>query len=33
MGGRALTIAFTDGHDRGVYPWDYLATLTIEAAA
>ncbi len=36
LGGRAVNIRFSDGHDRGVFPLDYLATLTptpTEAAA
>jgi DUF971 family protein len=27
MGNYALNIAFSDGHDRGVYPWALLARL------
>jgi len=27
IGHYALNIAFSDGHDRGVYPWDYLLSL------
>lgn len=27
LGGNAANIAFSDGHDRGVFPWDYLWTL------
>lgn len=25
--GYGLNLAFSDGHDRGIYPWPYLATL------
>lgn len=35
IGNYALNLAFSDGHDRGVYPWGYLAKLaarpTLEA--
>jgi DUF971 family protein len=27
IGNYAINIAFSDGHDRGVYPWALLATL------
>ncbi|MFT5082463.1 MAG: DUF971 family protein [Lentisphaeria bacterium] len=27
MGSTALHIVFRDGHDRGVYPWDYLYAI------
>ncbi len=27
VGGHALNIAFSDGHDRGIYPWSYLREL------
>jgi prepilin-type processing-associated H-X9-DG protein len=32
MGGYAVNISFSDGHARGIYPWDYLFSLE-EAAA
>lgn len=35
IGNYALNLAFSDGHDRGIYPWGYLAQLaarpTLEA--
>jgi DUF971 family protein len=31
VGGHALNIAFSDGHDRGIYPWSYLRELASEA--
>lgn len=27
IGSYGVNIAFSDGHDRGIYPWSYLATL------
>jgi DUF971 family protein len=27
VGGYAINIAFSDGHDRGIYPWSFLAQL------
>lgn len=27
IGTYGVNIAFSDGHDRGIYPWSYLATL------
>lgn len=27
IGAYGLNIAFSDGHDRGIYPWSYLAGL------
>lgn len=27
VGRYAVNIAFSDGHDRGIYPWNYLAAL------
>lgn len=27
IGNYAVNLAFSDGHDRGVYPWDYLTEL------
>jgi|SRR5271168_4965878 len=27
VGDHALNIAFSDGHDRGIYPWAYLREL------
>ncbi len=32
MGGNAVNIAFSDGHDRGVFPWDLLWSLAQPAA-
>jgi DUF971 family protein len=31
VGDHALNIAFSDGHDRGIYPWSYLRKLAQEA--
>lgn len=28
--GYGLQLIFSDGHDRGIYPWAYLAQLTLE---
>jgi DUF971 family protein len=33
VGDHALNIAFSDGHDRGIYPWSYLRELAREADA
>ncbi|MBR2692033.1 MAG: DUF971 domain-containing protein [Aquamicrobium sp.] len=27
VGTYAIRLAFSDGHDRGIYPWDYLRDL------
>jgi DUF971 family protein len=27
VGDHALNIAFSDGHDRGIYPWSYLREI------
>jgi DUF971 family protein len=27
VGEYGINIGFSDGHDRGIYPWSYLATL------
>jgi DUF971 family protein len=32
VGDHALNIVFSDGHDRGIYPWSYLCELAEEAA-
>jgi DUF971 family protein len=31
IGEHALNIVFSDGHDRGIYPWSYLRELAPEA--
>jgi DUF971 family protein len=31
LGDHALNIAFSDGHDRGIYPWSYLRELARDA--
>lgn len=31
IGRYAINISFSDGHDRGIYPWDYLQTLAESA--
>jgi DUF971 family protein len=31
VGDHALNIAFSDGHDRGIYPWSYLCELARDA--
>jgi DUF971 family protein len=31
VGDHALNIAFSDGHDRGIYPWSYLRELARDA--
>ena len=28
--GYGLQLIFSDGHERGIYPWPYLAQLTLE---
>jgi DUF971 family protein len=33
VGTYAVTIAFSDGEDRGIYPWSYLARLGAMASA
>jgi DUF971 family protein len=30
--GYGIQIAFSDGHDRGIFPWVYLSQLATEAA-
>lgn len=32
VGQYALTFRFDDGHERGIYPWNYLWTLSLEHA-
>jgi DUF971 family protein len=27
VGHHAVPLVFSDGHDRGIYPWPYLAAL------
>ena len=31
VGDHALNIVFSDGHDRGIYPWSYLRELALDA--
>ncbi|WP_159591409.1 gamma-butyrobetaine hydroxylase-like domain-containing protein [Chelativorans xinjiangense] len=33
IGTYAINIAFSDGHDRGIYPWSFLAELAAGAKA
>lgn len=33
MGGYAVNIGFSDGHDRGIFPWVYLRDLADEVPA
>lgn len=33
VGNYALRLAFSDGHDRGIYPWSYLRELAAQQAA
>jgi DUF971 family protein len=33
IGNYALRLFFSDGHDRGIYPWIYLRELADEQAA
>lgn len=33
VGSYAINIAFSDGHDRGIYPWSFLAELAAAAKA
>jgi DUF971 family protein len=33
VGDHALNIAFSDGHDRGIYPWSYLRELAQDGEA
>lgn len=33
VGAYAVTLAFSDGHDRGIFPWPYLRALADGAAA
>lgn len=30
IGGYAVQLSFSDGHDRGIYPWSYLRELAVE---
>jgi DUF971 family protein len=32
IGAYAVQLSFSDGHDRGIYPWRYLRELAAEAA-
>jgi DUF971 family protein len=32
IGAYAVQLSFSDGHDRGIYPWSYLRELAAEAA-
>lgn len=32
VGSYAVRLSFSDGHDRGIYPWSYLRELAEEAA-
>jgi DUF971 family protein len=32
VGGYALNLRFSDGHDRGIYPWTYLRELALAEA-
>jgi DUF971 family protein len=32
IGDHALNIAFSDGHNRGIYPWSYLRELARDAS-
>jgi DUF971 family protein len=31
IGNYAVRLAFSDGHDRGIFPWAYLSEIAIEA--
>ncbi|GLK77855.1 hypothetical protein GCM10008171_31090 [Methylopila jiangsuensis] len=33
LGGYAVHLTFSDGHDRGIFPWTYLRRLATETAA
>jgi DUF971 family protein len=33
VGDHALNIVFSDGHDRGIYPWSYLRELAGDASS
>ncbi|MBB2961381.1 gamma-butyrobetaine hydroxylase-like domain-containing protein [Methylobacterium sp. R2-1] len=33
VGAYAVNLVFSDGHDRGIFPWPYLRALADEAAA
>lgn len=33
VGAYALRLFFSDGHDRGIYPWGYLRELSVSRAA
>ena len=33
IGAQGLQLVFSDGHDRGIYPWAYLHQLSLEACA
>jgi DUF971 family protein len=33
VGDHAVNIAFSDGHDRGIYPWSYLRELARNASS
>ena len=32
MGTTGLQLVFADGHDRGIYPWNYLLAIASESA-
>jgi DUF971 family protein len=32
VGQYGVNLVFSDGHDRGIYPWAYLRELAVEAA-
>jgi DUF971 family protein len=32
IGAYAVQLSFSDGHDRGIYPWSYLRELAVAAA-
>jgi DUF971 family protein len=32
IGNYAIRLAFSDGHDRGIFPWPYLAEIATEQA-
>lgn len=33
IGDMGLQLVFTDGHDRGIYPWPYLHQLSLDISA
>ena len=33
IGDMGLQLVFSDGHDRGIYPWPYLHQLSLELSA